>query len=122
MAGDEMVNGMSNGKDMGADGRSEHLEAHSKNQQQVARASRDVVDLSNTAGLPPNSGEADSPIKVHLVDVKKMAKILDVPESAIYEHTRKRTIPHVRFGKYCRFNPAEVIAYFRRPADQKEQK
>ena len=88
----------------------------------VARASRDVVDLGKTTGQSPGSREVDLLIKVHLVNAKEMAEILKVPLSAIYEHTRKKTIPHVRFGKYCRFDPAEVIAHFKRAADAKQQK
>ena len=91
-------------------------------QSAVAKASRDAVDLGKTTGQSPGSEGIDLPIKVHLVNAKDMAEILKVPLSAIYEHTRKKTIPHVRFGKYCRFDPAEVIAHFKRAADGKQQK
>ena len=88
----------------------------------VARASRDTVDLGKTTGQSPGSGEADLPVKVHLVKAPEMARILNVPLSAIYEHTRKKTIPHVRFGKYCRFDPKEVIAHFRCAVGDKPKK
>lgn len=90
--------------------------------QSAAKASRDVVDLGKSSGQSPGSGKVGLPIKMHLVKAPEMAAILAVPVSAIYEHTRKGTIPHVRFGKYCRFDPAEVIAHYKRSADGKQQK
>lgn len=50
-----------------------------------------------------------------LVDVREMARILDVPVSWLYERTRLRTIPCIRIGKYVRFDPAEVLVFFRKP-------
>ncbi len=49
-----------------------------------------------------------------LVDVREMARILNVPVSWLYERTRLGTIPCVRIGKYVRFDPAEVLAFFRK--------
>ena len=48
-----------------------------------------------------------------LVDVREMARILNVPVSWLYERTRLGTIPCLRIGKYVRFDPAEVLAFFR---------
>ena len=53
MAGDEMVNGMSNGKNMGGGGRSQRQSVRGKAQQSVARASRDVIDLGKSGGVSP---------------------------------------------------------------------
>jgi len=124
MGGDATVNGMSDGKDMGADGRSEHQSVRGKAQDNVARASGEVMDLGKTTGQSPgqSGGESLIAVKMQLVDAKQMAEILSVPVSAIYEHTRKKTIPHVRFGKYCRFDPTEVIAHYKRSVDGKQQK
>jgi len=49
-----------------------------------------------------------------LVDVREMARILNVPVSWLYERTRLGTIPCIRIGKYVRFNPPEVLAFFRK--------
>ena len=51
-----------------------------------------------------------------LLTVQEMAKRINVPESWIYQRTRlgQKAIPHVRIGKYVRFNPDEVMAFFRR--------
>ncbi len=46
-----------------------------------------------------------------LVDVAELAKYLNVKKSWIYERTRKNEIPHVRVGKYVRFDPGEVIQF-----------
>ena len=51
-----------------------------------------------------------------LLTVQEMAKMINVPESWIYQRTRlgQKAIPHVRIGKYVRFNPDEVVAFFRK--------
>ena len=49
-----------------------------------------------------------------LIDVKEMARLLDVPVSWIYQRTMigKTAIPFIKIGKYVRFNPDEVIKFF----------
>ena len=44
----------------------------------------------------------------NLVTVKEMAQRLSVPESWIYQRTRlgQKAIPHLRLGKYIRFDAA----------------
>lgn len=51
-----------------------------------------------------------------LLTVKEMAEILRVPTSWIYQRTRLGTsgIPHIKVGKYVRFNPEEVIESLRK--------
>lgn len=49
-----------------------------------------------------------------LVDVREMARVIGVPVSWLYERTRLGTIPCIRIGKYVRFDPAEVLAFFRK--------
>ena len=50
-----------------------------------------------------------------LVNVEEMAALLRVPKSWIYQRTRfgPETIPHIKIGKYVRFNPEEVIKFFK---------
>ena len=41
-----------------------------------------------------------------IIDSRQFAARLNVPETWVREHTRKRTkdqIPHLKLGKYCRF-------------------
>ncbi len=59
------------------------------------------------AVLPPDD------VPGRLIDVRELAQILNVPISWLYERTRKGTIPSIRVGKYVRFNPQEVLAFFR---------
>lgn len=50
-----------------------------------------------------------------LITVGELAKRLNVPVSWIYQRTRlgQEAIPHVKMGKYVRFNLAEVVEFFR---------
>ncbi len=50
-----------------------------------------------------------------LVDVREMARRLNVPVSWLYKRTRlgPQAIPHVRLGKYVRFDPEAVLAFFK---------
>jgi len=50
-----------------------------------------------------------------LVTVHEMAAMLNVPVSWIYQRTRfgSESIPHIKLGKYVRFNPCEVIEFFK---------
>lgn len=53
--------------------------------------------------------------RANLVGVKKLAALLDVPPSWIYQQTRlgPKTIPFIRIGKYLRFDLDEVINFCR---------
>ena len=50
-----------------------------------------------------------------LITIKEMAAILSVPVSWLYQRTRlgQRGIPHVKMGKYVRFNPDEVMEFLK---------
>ena len=48
-----------------------------------------------------------------LVTVQEMATILRVPKSWLYERTRRNQISHLKLGRYVRFEPEQVIAYFK---------
>jgi len=55
-----------------------------------------------------NTGEG------HLLDVQEVARLLQVPVSWVYEHTRPRCVaplPHVKLGKYLRFFLADLKDY-----------
>ena len=53
--------------------------------------------------------------KRRLVKVEQMAEILQVPRSWIYIRTMQgqAAIPHVKLGQYVRFDPDEVIQFFK---------
>lgn len=49
-----------------------------------------------------------------LLTVQELAKLLKVPVSWVYGHTRKRSedrIPAFRLGKYWRFRESDVLAW-----------
>ena len=58
-----------------------------------------------------------------LINVKEMAQILNVPVSWIYDRTRQgpEVIPHVKLGAYVRFNPEEVINFYRNKSNERWQ-
>lgn len=53
-----------------------------------------------------------------LITVQELAKKLNVPVSWVYQRTRfgQEAIPHVRIGKYVRFELNEVVEFFRNRA------
>lgn len=50
-----------------------------------------------------------------LITVQELAKVLKVPASWIYQRTSmgQKGIPHVKMGKYVRFDADEVIRFLR---------
>ena len=49
-----------------------------------------------------------------LLSVQEVARLLQVPDSWVYEHTRPRCatpLPHIKLGKYLRFLPADIRKY-----------
>ncbi|MBZ5683245.1 MAG: helix-turn-helix domain-containing protein [Acidobacteriia bacterium] len=52
-----------------------------------------------------------------LLTVQEVAQLCKVPVSWVYERTRRRgfeRIPHVKLGKYLRFDPAEVRGWLQK--------
>jgi excisionase family DNA binding protein len=52
-----------------------------------------------------------------LMTVSEIAEFLKVPVSWVYERTRRRgseCLPHVKLGKYLRFDPVEVRGWLQR--------
>ena len=63
----------------------------------------------------PSSRSATDPTT--LLTAREVAALLQVPISWIYEHTRKRgsgRIPHVKLGKYLRFEPESIREFLDR--------
>ena len=48
-----------------------------------------------------------------LVDAAAAAEMLGVPKSWVLAEARAGRIPHVRLGRYVRFDPSEVEAWWR---------
>lgn len=52
-----------------------------------------------------------NPYQERFATVKETAVFLGVPESWIYERTRKGAIPVIKLGKYVRFDLAAISAW-----------
>jgi excisionase family DNA binding protein len=53
-------------------------------------------------------------INGQLLTVSEIAEALKVPVSWVYERTRRRgaeRMPHIKLGKYLRFEPASIRAW-----------
>jgi len=46
-----------------------------------------------------------------LVDARRAAELLDVPASWLLAEARANRVPHVRLGRYVRFDPADLRAW-----------
>jgi excisionase family DNA binding protein len=66
--------------------------------------------------------QAEQRKPTELLTVQEVAKLLKVPVSWVYGHTRRRSadpLPGYRLGKYWRFRMEEVLAWVtRHGADQ----
>ena len=64
--------------------------------------------------MPGEPAEHSAPERTGLWTVADLAGMLKVPVSWVYEHVRlrgKERIPHLKLGKYLRFQEAEVRAW-----------
>jgi excisionase family DNA binding protein len=49
----------------------------------------------------------------HLVDASAAADLLGVPRTWVLAEARANRIPHVRLGRYVRFEPGELQTWWR---------
>ena len=49
-----------------------------------------------------------------LLTIKESANLLRVKVSWLYERTRRNEVPHLKLGKYLRFDEDELVAWARR--------
>ena len=45
---------------------------------------------------------------MNLINIREAAKMLNVPISFLYARTRTNQVPHLKLGKYCRFDPEQL--------------
>jgi len=71
--------------------------------------------ISRVTSMMNQSQSGNGKEEKTLVTVGELAKILDVPKSWIYSRTQlgPEAIPHIKVGKYLRFNPQDVIEFFK---------
>jgi excisionase family DNA binding protein len=46
-----------------------------------------------------------------LIEIREMARKINVPVSWLYSRTRTGEIPHFKIGKYVRFDPEKVMQW-----------
>lgn len=54
----------------------------------------------------------------HLVDAHEMARILQVSVRWLYRRVQLKEIPHVKVGKYVRFEPQKVIQHYQKSSEE----
>lgn len=85
--------------------------------------------MTNEANQPAwSAGSTDVRSRDHATDLQELltvddvAALLKVSKSWVYEHTRSKrlprteTLPHVKIGKYVRFNARQVQEFLSRRA------
>lgn len=74
---------------------------------------------NQTANVSSNASDS-TPDFDDLLTVQDVARLLNVPVSWVYEHTRSRGhsradhLPRIKLGKYVRFDPRAVRAFIAR--------
>ena len=73
------------------------------------------LEFDNVA--PNAATRTDKVQNERLLTVQEVANLLQVPASWVYERTRRRgcdQLPHLKLGKYLRFEEPAVIDFIRR--------
>jgi excisionase family DNA binding protein len=71
-------------------------------------------DLERLADLTAQRvGSRSAPAAVPLLDAKAAAELLGVPASWVLAEARVDRIPHIRLGKYVRFETDQLEAWWR---------
>ncbi len=50
-------------------------------------------------------------METNMVNAKELSEVLNVPRSWVYRAARKNSIPHLKVGKYYRFNLGRVLEH-----------
>lgn len=70
--------------------------------------------MTDHADVPTAVPEPDPAPTEGLVDAGTAAELLDVPKSWVLAQARAERIPHVRLGRYVRFEPDQLRRWWRR--------
>jgi excisionase family DNA binding protein len=52
-------------------------------------------------------------VSAPLLDAKQAAELLAIPPTWLLAEARRDRVPHVRFGRYVRFDPEELERWWR---------
>jgi excisionase family DNA binding protein len=69
-----------------------------------------LVSAAPASPAPPAAGRPS--MGGGLVDATVAAELLDVPVSWVLAQARAQRLPHVRLGRYVRFEPDELRAWW----------
>ena len=58
-----------------------------------------------------DSTKAEAVTRGRVLDAKGMSNATGIPQSWFLEQARNNKIPHIRAGKYVRFNESEILKY-----------
>lgn len=47
----------------------------------------------------------------HLLDAKQAGELLNLPPTWLMAEARRDRVPHIRFGRYVRFDRAQLLAW-----------
>ena len=80
---------------------------------------RSAIELAESWGA---SHETGNPLQIlsseSLLTAAEMAERFSMDATWFLTHARESRIPHVRLGKYVRFDPGEIRAFFQRRPDR----
>jgi excisionase family DNA binding protein len=63
--------------------------------------------------MPPDARPADALRTDRLLTASEVAELLTVPESWVREATRHGHLPHLKLGRYRRYQPTAIQAWLR---------
>jgi excisionase family DNA binding protein len=55
-------------------------------------------------------------VSARLIDAKAAGELLGVPHTWVLEQARHDRIPHIRLGRYRRFDPEQLLAWAQKRA------
>jgi excisionase family DNA binding protein len=84
------------------------------------------MPLDATVPAPRTSPDIGAAVELlELLTVADVAALLKVSKSWVYEHTRSRgaprsdQLPHIKIGKYVRFDPERIRAFLARQTNSR---
>jgi excisionase family DNA binding protein len=92
-------------------------------QPNCAVTAESILSAQHSAAGGPTMMNKGNEKHMELLTVQEIARLLKVPVSWVYGHTRKRSIdrlPGYRLGKYWRFRADEVMAWVQRQRRDRE--
>jgi excisionase family DNA binding protein len=63
--------------------------------------------------MPPDARLADAPRPDRLLTANQVADLLALPVSWVREQTRNNSIPHLKLGRYRRYQQSAIQAWLR---------